>query len=152
MKQDYSTPRTIQGVKLTPMKFHQSLDGEFAEIARFEGQEKLQWNHSILRPQVIKAFHEHSYQKDYWYALEPLIVVLFDERYKSPTFGNLQRLCLNRAILEIPIGVIHGVKNPHYKDANLFYMVDNFFNAEEPDEDRHAWDRFGTEVWEMPKE
>ena len=152
MKQDYTAPKTIEGVKLTPITFHQSLDGEFAEIQRFVGQEKLQWNHSILRPRVIKGLHIHELQVDYWYALEPLFVVLVDGRKYSPTFGVKQRLSLNRAILEIPPGVEHGVFNPHYKDANLFYVVDNFFNPKEPDEGRKRWDFYGEDLWEMPKE
>lgn len=152
MKQDYSIPRTIQGVRLTPLKFHQSLDGEFAEIARFEGQTTLQWNHSILRPQVIKAFHVHQKQVDWWYALDPLFVVLYDPRSGSSTQGVTQRLCLNRSLLEIPNRVWHGVFNPNYRDAHLFYAVNNFFNAEDPDEGRIPWDSLGSEVWDMPKE
>lgn len=152
MKQDYSAAKSIQGVKLTSIKYHQSLDGEFAEIGRFEGLEMIQWNHSVLRPQVIKAFHYHNEQTDWWYALEPLIVVLFDTRPGSSTKNVSQRLCLNKSILEIPPGVLHGVKNPHYKDANLFYVVNNFFNAQDPDEERMEWDFLGADIWEMPKE
>ena len=152
MKQDYSQAKTIEGVKLTPLKFHQSLDGEFAEVNRFEGVDMIQWNHSILRPQVIKAFHVHQHQIDWWYSTDPLFVVLHDARRNSPTEGLTQRLCLNRALLEIPKNVWHGVLNPNYRDANLFYIVNNFFNPANPDEGRVAWDKLGKEVWEMPKE
>lgn len=81
---------------------------------------------------VVKAWHVHSIQVDWWYvAVGVLRVALHDTRPESPTHGQTMEFLLgeNQAskILRIPPGVAHGCKcisGP----AHLFYITSKVYN------------------------
>jgi hypothetical protein len=47
--------------------------------------------------------------------------------------------------------VAHGCANISPKSANMFYLTNQQFNVESPDEYRLPWDHFGKDFWEMTK-
>ena len=90
---------------------------------------------------VVKAWHYHHLQTDWWYVgLGLLEVVLFDNREESPTFKT--KLCFHlgddhEACVQIPPGVLHGAKV--LSDfAHLFYITSQTYNPD--DEGRFRYD------------
>jgi len=99
-----------------------------------------QWSHSRMSKNVVKAWHYHHLQFDWWYlAIGQIETVLFDNRPESPTykkklvfrmgdssFGpDTAELCVR-----IPPGVLHGLKvlSP---EAHLFYITSQIYDANE---------------------
>lgn len=71
-----------------------------------------QLSHSLMYPGVIKAWHIHKSQVDWWFvAYGTLKVALFDLREKSPTFRKLAEM--------------------GEKTAELFYVTSKVYNTEE---------------------
>lgn len=156
--QDYSYQKELDGVEVIDLKVNQSDDGSFTQVAqfgestRFAAQKKLQFNHSILLPGALKAWHRHCAQKDYWYCFQPLLVGLYDDRRDSPTKGLSRRFMLCNQLLVIPENLHHGVANLSHEPRHLFYMVDNFFNPVNPDEYRDDYNKFVPKgFWQMTK-
>lgn len=111
--------KMIDGVILTELKTHRDDRGFFREILRISqmnSQKKFgQWSHSVMYQNVIKAWHLHKTQTDWWYICGGVLRVgLYDQRKNSPTYkmvmdfrmGDLQPA----HVLEIPPGVAHGCK------------------------------------------
>ncbi len=139
--------REIEGVVFHPLVRHADDRGYFEEIIRvndpFFTEGFGQWSHSKMYPGVIKAWHIHKTQIDWWYVGDGRIrVALHDLRKDSPTFGVTQELQLGGdiqpAILKIPAGVAHGCKVIGNEPAHLFYVTSLTYNPEE--EGRRAYD------------
>lgn len=101
-----------------------------------------QWSLSLMHPGVIKAWHIHQTQTDWWYvAAGVLKTVLYDRRADSPTHGLRQEFLMGDhqepIVLRIPPGVAHGCKclaGP----ATLFYVTSQVYTP--ADEGRIAHD------------
>lgn len=163
--QKYGQHTSIDGVEIIQLPLQGDDGGNFSEIARVTAGkveqskapfEVRQISMSILTPHAIKAYHLHQKQVDIWYAIpsDRLIVNLHDVRDGSPTFDQHMRLVMGGGknfSLYIPEGVAHGVANMYQRDMVLFYMTNQQFNPQDPDEQRLPWDAFGAEVWEVVK-
>ena len=163
--QNYHPRKFIDGVELLESRWFSTTDGNFAEILRCDGTQvqgikqafpikQLNWSY-VLRGS-IKAYHYHAHQKDLWFCppYDRLIVNLHDLREDSPTFDEHMTLVLGAGknlALVIPEGVAHGCGNPFEKPMTLFYAVTQQFDAQKPDENRLAWDTWGSQVWEIEK-
>ncbi len=126
----------IEGVALKELKTHPDERGFFREVIRvsddFFGEGFGQWSHSKMYRDVIKAWHIHKVQVDWWYVpIGALKVVLHDLRPDSPTRGVTQELYLGEVfgdrVLKIPPGVAHGCKVLS-GEAHLFYVTSNTYN------------------------
>ncbi|MCK5019447.1 MAG: dTDP-4-dehydrorhamnose 3,5-epimerase family protein [Candidatus Peribacteraceae bacterium] len=129
--------QNISGIEFKHLKTHGDRRGYFREIIRssdpfFENEGFAQWSHSHLFQGVIKAWHYHEIQTDYWYVASGIIRVgLCDMRKDSSTFqktmdffmGDLQQ----PTCLKIPPGIAHGCKAVQ-GPANLFYVMDREYN------------------------
>jgi dTDP-4-dehydrorhamnose 3,5-epimerase len=95
-------------------------------------------------PELIKAFHWHKRQWDYWdIVIGDARVVLVDMREDSPTCGTIQTLVLGEnspRMVAIPPLVAHGYQCLGLQDVHLVYYVTEPYNADDPDEGRIAWD------------
>ena len=163
--QDYKSRTAIAGVELLESRWFSTLDGNFAEVLRYDHGhvqgikqdfeiKQLSW--SYVMPGSIKGYHYHNLQKDLWFCPphDRLIVNLHDLREDSETFDVHQTLVLGAGknlILAIPNGVAHGCANPYDRPMTLFYAVTEQFNPDSPDEQRLAWDTFGPHVWEIER-
>src|SRR5436190_13617442 len=85
----------IIGVELKQLKTHRDQRGFFREVIRvsdpfFENAMNFgQWSHSLMAKNVVKAWHYHHVQIDWWYiAAGQIQTVLFDNRRESPTYKN----------------------------------------------------------------
>ncbi|MNT42231.1 dTDP-4-dehydrorhamnose 3,5-epimerase [compost metagenome] len=81
---------------------------------------------------VIKAWHFHHLQTDYFYAINGVIRVgLCDLRKDSPTYKSTMDFLLGDYqmpyVVKIPPGIAHGVKAIQ-GPANLMYMMSHIYN------------------------
>jgi dTDP-4-dehydrorhamnose 3,5-epimerase len=94
-------------------------------------------------PELIKAFHWHKKQWDYWdIVVGNARVVLVDLRPDSPTSGTVQTLILGHnspRMVAIPPLVAHGYQCLGMEDVHLVYYVTEPYNPHDPDEGRIAW-------------
>lgn len=127
---------TIEGVLIKKLIRHPDERGFFEEIIRItdpffkEGFGQL--SRSSMHEGVIKAWHIHKTQIDWWYAASgTLQVALFDNRPASPTYKKLMTITLGEngqeCVLKIPAGVAHGLKvvSP---SAELFYITSKVYD------------------------
>ncbi len=95
-------------------------------------------------PELIKAFHWHRRQWDYWDILHGNArVVLVDLRAESPTSGTIQTLTVgehNPSMVAIPPLVAHGYQCLGMENLELVYYVTEPYDPSAPDEGRIPWD------------
>ena len=131
------------GVAFKLLKSHHDERGFFREVIRitdpiFSPGRFAQWNHSSMQKDVVKAWHYHNLQYDWWYVpLGQIETVLIDYRPESPSFRkklvfrmgerslygeNTWEICVR-----IPPGVLHGcrVLSPQ---AHLFYITSETYS------------------------
>ncbi len=129
----------IDGVALKSLVTHRDERGFFREIIRvtddFFEEGFGQWSQSLMYPGVIKAWHIHKKQTDWWYVGTGVLkVVLYDKRPESSTYRQTMAIMLGDTheakVLKIPPGVAHGCKclsGP----ANLFYVTSHTYDPED---------------------
>ncbi|HEX5547510.1 MAG TPA: dTDP-4-dehydrorhamnose 3,5-epimerase family protein [Ktedonobacterales bacterium] len=137
----------IDGVVIQSLARHADDRGYFEELIRVTDgffQEGFgQLSHSKMYPGVVKAWHIHKTQVDWWYvAFGRLRVGLHDLREGSPTRGVTQEIALGDdlppAVVKIPPGVAHGCRVIGETPAHLFYVTSCTYNPDE--EGRIAFD------------
>ena len=121
--------------------------GYFREILRDDDHLMTRFGQTSFTktyPGVIKAFHWHRFQTDYWYCVTGSIrVALVDLREDSPTAGEHASIVLgewSRKVLKIPPYVAHGYQVLGQTPAQLIYYTTQPYNPEQPDEERLPWD------------
>lgn len=129
----------INQVEVKKLKRHKDDRGFFEEIIRvtddFFKEGFGQLSHSYMHQGVIKAWHVHKTQIDWWYLARGTIwAALYDMREKSKTYRMINEFLLEKdgenIVLKIPARVAHGlkvVKGP----AELFYVTSKTYNPEE---------------------
>jgi dTDP-4-dehydrorhamnose 3,5-epimerase len=126
----------IDGVELKKLTTHLDDRGFFREIIRstdgFFTEGFGQWSHSMMYPGVIKAWHFHEKQVDWWYVAGGVLkVVLHDKRPKSATLGQTEEFLMGdhqpAQVLKIPAGVAHGCKCVD-GPAHLFYVTSRTYD------------------------
>lgn len=133
---------SIEGVVIKELKSYPDPRGFFREVVRvtdpFFGQGSFgQWSHSKMARDVVKAWHYHHVQTDWWYCpIGTIQTVLYDNRPESPTYrtkmviemgdssanGSAREVCV-----KIPPGVLHGCKVLS-DSAHLFYITSETYN------------------------
>lgn len=163
--QDYSKQPVIDGVRITDVKRMSGQDGTFEDLLRvddkgflelFPGMQVRQINRSRLLPGAVKAWHLHYAQEDLWYIPpeDHMILGLWDTRESSPTKDTKMKIAMGNGVSRvvlIPRGVAHGVVNVAKKPGTIFYVVNNHFNINNPDERRLSWDKLGAHFWDVEK-
>lgn len=138
---------SFKDVVLKHLTTHQDSRGFFREIVRrsdpFFAEGFAQWSASLMWPGVIKAWHIHERQVDWWYCpTGTLQVALWDRREGSETYGKVLEVFLGEQdggrVLRIPPGVAHGCKAVGTREAMLFYITSNEYDAS--DEGRFPYD------------
>src|SRR4030043_2341613 len=129
----------IKGVMLKKLIRHNDERGFFEELISvnddFFKEGFGQLSHSLMHKGIIKAWHIHKTQIDWWYVSSgSLWVALFDKRKKSPTYGILNEFYLGKngesVIIKIPAGVAHGCKALE-EGSELFYVTSRPYNTSE---------------------
>ena len=129
----------IAGVEFKELQTHSDERGFFREIIRadddFFAEGFGQWSHSLMFDGVIKAWHVHNLQTDWWYVLSGVLRVgLYDLRPESPSFGQTMDFLMGEyqpvRALKIPPQVAHGCKAIQGL-VNLMYVTSNTYNPED---------------------
>lgn len=142
----------ILGVQFKILKSHGDDRGFFREIFRenepiFSGGHFAQWSHSFMQKDVVKAWHYHNVQYDWWYLpIGQILTGLIDFREESPTFKKRLFFKMGEShfgkdtlalSLCIPPGVLHGCRV--LSDcAHLFYITSKTYDSK--DEGRYPFD------------
>lgn len=95
---------------------------------------------SMAYPGVVKGWHYHKVQKDYFTIVKGMMkVVLYDMRDGSPTKGEVNEFFMgerNPILITIPPGVAHGMKCIGVEPALLVNCPTECYRYAEPDEFR----------------
>ncbi|MGO9139664.1 MAG: dTDP-4-dehydrorhamnose 3,5-epimerase family protein [Syntrophales bacterium] len=136
----------IEGVIFKELITHTDERGFFREIIRCTDDFFIggfgQWSHSLMYTGVIKAWHIHNIQIDWWYVAGGVLkVALHDKRSDSSSHKETIELLMgdnqSARVLRIPPGVAHGCKcisGP----THLFYVTSNVYDP--ADEGRIPYD------------
>src|SRR5262249_6298631 len=114
--------------------------------------ESTQVSAALNYPGIIKAFHYHLHQTDFWVPAQGMFqIVLADLRHGSRTFGKRNTIyagSLRPWQALIPPGVWHGYKVSGRDPAMLIYVTDRFYNPK--DEGRIPYNDPGINYdWEL---
>jgi len=126
----------IEGVRFKDLVTHNDERGFFREIVRsdedFFARGFGQWSHSLMFDGVVKAWHLHRIQTDWWYVVGGVLRVgLCDRRPGSPTCGQTMDFLMGDfqtpRVLQIPPGVAHGCKVVQ-GPVNLLYLTSHVYD------------------------
>ncbi len=136
------SPRLIEGVKIDAGTLWPDDRGWFQELFRTgTGLIEMfpacstQVAAAVSYPGIIKAFHLHQHQTDFWAPVTGTFqVALVDLRRGSPTFGAKNTLYLGEQRpwrIIIPPGVAHGYKIVSPSAGVLVYATNRFYNPDD---------------------
>jgi dTDP-4-dehydrorhamnose 3,5-epimerase len=129
----------IEGVVLKELKTFNDDRGFFRELIRCTDDSFDagfgQWSHSFMFDGVIKAWHFHKIQTDWWYIVSGVLRVgLCDMREESDTYKQTMDFLMGdlqpTRILKIPPGIAHGCKTVQ-GPVNLFYLTSHTYNPDD---------------------
>ena len=137
----------IQGVEIKQLARHADERGFLMELLRSDDSIFTKFGQcyvSMNYPGVIRAWHWHKKQDDFFVVVKGMIRVgLYDLREGSPTQGEAAEFYLgdnNSIMLKIPVGVVHGYKTVGTEPSLLINFPSEVYNPQEPDEYRLPWD------------
>jgi len=149
----------IAGVRIEPFALWPDDRGYFLEVARLGAglvtgfpPESTQVSAAFNYPGIIKAFHFHRFQTDFWVPAAGLLqVALVDMRVESKTYGWKNTLYagnLRPWQIRIPPGVAHGYKVIGNQPSVLVYVTSRTYDPS--DEGRLRYDDPGIGYdWEL---
>lgn len=137
-----TSPDLIAGVEVKPFALWPDDRGYFLEVARVgEGlvagfpPETTQVSAALNYPGIIKAFHYHKFQTDFWVPSAGLLqVALVDLRRGSRTYAAKNTFyvgALRPWQLFIPPGVAHGYKVIGEQPSVLIYITNRTYNPKD---------------------
>ena len=108
-----------------------------------------QVNYSLMYPGVIKAWHRHEHQDDFFCILTGMaqIGVYSDENGPEKFFIGEH----NPGIVHIKRGEWHGLTALGNQPCGLLYFVTNKYDPENPDEERAGAFEFVEPSWWLPE-
>ena len=110
--------------------------------------ERGQVNYSVQYPGVVKAWHRHRLQTDFWICVNGNLkagIWREDDDTRWMQISGEKR----PGILIIPPGLWHGATALGGVEAGLLYFVTHAFNAATPDEQRREWDSVPGFPWQV---
>jgi len=139
--------KTIEGVKVKQLKVLPDDRGQLAEILRSDWDEFVKFGqvyYTTARPGVVKAWHYHKIQTDYFFCIKGKAkVALYDSRPESPTYKEINEFMvgeINPALIVIPPLVFHGFKAISEQEAIMINIPTELYNYDNPDEYRLPFD------------
>jgi dTDP-4-dehydrorhamnose 3,5-epimerase len=136
----------IEGVQIKQLKKNVDDRGYLMELIRGSDEFFTKFGQcyvSLNYPGVVRAWHYHKKQDDYFVVVRGMCKVgLYDMREGSPTKGVAEAHYLgedNPIVLRIPVGVAHGYKTVGTEPSLLLNFPTEEYNAQDPDEYRLPW-------------
>jgi dTDP-4-dehydrorhamnose 3,5-epimerase len=129
----------INGVEIKELKTFNDDRGFFRELIRSTDDSFRegfgQWSHSLMFDGVIKAWHFHRIQTDWWYIVSGVLRVgLCDLREESGTYKKTMDFLMGdlqpARVLKIPPGIAHGCKTVQ-GPVHLFYLTSHVYNPDD---------------------
>jgi dTDP-4-dehydrorhamnose 3,5-epimerase len=121
-----------------------SLMNQMQGVMRAEGQ----INFSVQYPGVIKAWHRHSLQTDFWICLTGHIKVGVHREDDGMSWMAI--IGEKRpGVMIIPPPLWHGAATVGDTQAGLLYYVTHAYNPAQPDEQRRAFDSIEGFPWQV---
>ena len=137
--------KLIDNVKTRRLKINVDERGRLAEILRADDdifKEFGQVYFTTAYPGVVKAWHYHKLQDDYFFCIKGMVkLVLYDARDNSPTFKSVNEFFIgehNPLLVVIPANVYHGFKAISTTEAIMINIPTKPYNHDSPDEYRLA--------------
>jgi dTDP-4-dehydrorhamnose 3,5-epimerase len=134
----------IAGVKVKPLKSIPDERGRLFEILRNDEKELFskfgQAYVTTTYPGVVKAWHYHKHQDDYFTCLVGMIkLVIYDNRPDAPTYRQINEFFIgehNLQLVVVPRLTYHGWKCVSDREAMILNLVTEPYNYADPDEHR----------------
>jgi dTDP-4-dehydrorhamnose 3,5-epimerase len=104
-----------------------------------------QINYSVTYPGVIKAWHRHQHQSDFW-----LVLMGHLKAGIHRDDGRTWRIIIGEkrpGILIIPPMLWHGAATVGPESAGLLYYVTRAYSPQQPDEERRPYDDVAGFSW-----
>ena len=129
----------IEGVVLKELETFNDDRGFFRELIRSTDDSFRegfgQWSHSLMFDGVIKAWHFHRIQTDWWYIVSGVLRVgLCDLREESGTYKQTMDFLMGdlqpARVLKVPPGIAHGCKTVQ-GPVHLFYLTSHVYNTDD---------------------
>ena len=107
-----------------------------------------QVNYSVMYPGVIKAWHRHAKQTDFWITLKGNVKAGVhrpdDDAQWLIVMGEKRP-----GTLIIPPPLWHGLATVGPESAGLLYYVTHAYDPQQPDEERRAFDALPEFPWQV---
>lgn len=133
----------IHGVRTRKLRLIPDERGFLMEMLRSDWEEFQKFGQvyvTAVYPGVVKGWHYHKVQTDYFICIAGMAkVVLYDAREDSPTYGEVNEFfmgTLNPMLLVIPPGVMHGFKGISQEMALIVNVPTELYRYDQPDEYR----------------
>jgi len=105
-----------------------------------------QVNYSEMYPGVVKAWHHHTLQTDFWICLRGHLKVGIHREEDSMSWCSVVGE-KKPGVLIIPPPLWHGAATVGHEPAGLLYYVTHAYNAKQPDEQRRPYDSIAGFPW-----
>jgi len=136
----------IKGLEIIPVKRYCDDRGFFSEVFR-DSSKLMDRIRQVSYTEtygtgIVKAFHYHKHQSDIWFPCKGMMEIGLIDLRKGPTEGNLFTVYAGEddpKIIVIPPMVAHGYKVLGNEKVGLFYLTDQEYHADNPDEYRIEW-------------
>ena len=124
-----------------------SLNDIFKDWAPKTSECKFQVNYSILYPGIVKAWHRHKHQDDYFCVVKGMAQVgVYSDEHGAEKFFVGEH---NPGVVKIKAGEWHGLTAVGPDPVGLLYFVTNKYDPENPDEERAGYLEFvDCEFWD----
>ena len=134
----------IVGVEVRRARTHADERGTICEIFDlrwgFTDDPLVYLYHVTIRPGQVRGWVVHRKQNDRLFAYAGVLrIVLYDARTESSSFGRVNVLHLgehDRALLSIPAGVYHGIRNVGDHEAAFVNLPSTPYRHDDPDKYR----------------
>lgn len=121
-----------------------SLMNQFQGVLGAQGQV----NYSVMYPHVVKAWHRHARQTDFWLCLHGHLKVGVyredDGQAWQAVIGEKRQ-----GVVIVPPPLWHGAATVGPESAGLLYYVTQQYDPANPDEDRMAHDAVASFPWQV---
>ena len=121
-----------------------SITNQLQGVLSAEGQV----NYSVLYPGVVKAWHRHRLQTDFWLGVDGHLKVGIHRQEDGHTWMAVVGE-KRPGVLIIPPPLWHGATVAGPTSAALFYYVTHAYNHAAPDEERRPHDSVTDFDWGM---
>ncbi|NLI15196.1 MAG: dTDP-4-dehydrorhamnose 3,5-epimerase [candidate division Zixibacteria bacterium] len=135
--------KLIDGVIAKKLKVIPDERGRLAEILRADDPEFKKFGQvyfTTAYPGVVKAWHYHKIQTDYFSCIKGMTkLAMYDSRKDSPTFGLINEFIIgehNPMLVVIPPNVYHGFKAIGESESVMLNIPTEPYNHQTPDEYR----------------